>query len=115
MNLKHACLMSLFAVSSLGLASCSDDDKWPVSDGADPDFKISSEHVMTVAGRTVKFAGKITDADGIASINLSCPELLLQKTINIIDIYGEPLKEYDLDYDFKIQPDVQGESFNVVV
>lgn len=115
MNLKHACLMSLFAVSSLGLASCSDDDKWPVSDSADPDFKISSEHVMTVAGRTVKFAGKITDADGIASINLSCPELLLQKTINIIDIYGEPLKEYDLDYDFKIQPDVQGESFNVVV
>lgn len=115
MNLKHAFLMSLFAVSSLGLASCSDDDKWPVSDGADPDFKISSEHVMTVAGRTVKFAGKITDADGIASINLSCPELLLQKTINIIDIYGEPLKEYDLDYDFKIQPDVQGESFNVVV
>ena len=101
MNLKFACLSGLLVMSALGLASCSDDDKWPVADGAAPEFNIDSEHLMTVAGRSIKIAGTIKDADGISAINLTCPALQLNKTINIVEIYGEPLKEYELDYEYK--------------
>ncbi len=87
MNLKFACLSGLLVMSALGLASCSDDDKWPVADGAAPEFNIDSEHLMTVAGRSIKIA----------------------------EIYGEPLKEYELDYEYKIQENVEGESFTVKV
>ena len=115
MNLKFACLSGLLVMSALGLASCSDDDKWPVADRAAPEFNIDSEHLMTVAGRSIKIAGTIKDADGISAINLTCPALQLNKTINIVEIYGEPLKEYELDYEYKIQENVEGESFTVKV
>ncbi len=115
MNLRNACLTGLVSAVVLSLASCSDDDNWGVVDGAKPDFDPSTEHIMTAAGRTAKIKGLIKDADGIASIRLSCPELMLNKTIDLIEIYGEPKTEYELDYDYKIQESVTGDSFNVVV
>lgn len=114
MNLRHACLSAL-AVMTFAFSSCSDDDDWNIVDGAEPVVELTTEHVMTVAGRSIQIAGTITDNDGISMINISCPELLLKKSINIIEIYGEPLVEYELDYAYKIQEDVQGESFNVKV
>ncbi|MDE6197517.1 MAG: hypothetical protein K2F91_06600 [Muribaculaceae bacterium] len=115
MNCKHACLLGLLAMSAMPFTSCNDDNDWPTVDGAEPTVAIATDHVMTEAGKSVTFAGKITDADGIASINLLCPELQLDKTIDIISIYGEPLKEYDLDYQFKIQDNETGDKFDVLV
>ncbi|MDE6741742.1 MAG: hypothetical protein K2J58_05360 [Muribaculaceae bacterium] len=57
----------------------------------------------------------MTDNDGIATIDLVCHELNLNKRINLIEIYGEPKKEYDLDYAFKIQENQQGDEFNVEI
>lgn len=113
MYLKKVSL-TVAALALLNLWSCSDDN-WDAVDNADPDFTVQSEHVMTAAGRTFKLAGKIKDADGISSITLRCPQLSLNKTIDILSIYGEPLKEYDLDYQFKVQENVEGESFDVAV
>ncbi len=115
MNSRHAFLFGALAMAVLPFASCSDDNKWETVDGAAPVFAVATDHVMTEAGRTIKFAGKISDADGIATIKLHCPELLLNKTIDIIDIYEEPLKEYDLDYDFQIQGNEKGDNFDVEI
>lgn len=102
------------ALSLLAASSCSD-DKWGTVDNAVPSFAVTSDHVMTDYGQDIHFAGKITDADGIASITLSCPELNIDKTIDIIDIYGEPKTEYDLDYSVRVRNDVVGESFDVLI
>ena len=99
----------------LALTACSNDNGWKDVDGADPDLALSSLHERTEAGRSIKIAGKVTDNDGIAAIDLVCHDLNLNKRIDLIEIYGEPLKEYDLDYAFKIQEDQPGEEFNVEV
>lgn len=108
--------VSLFGLPALlALTSCGNDNKWKDVDGAAPGLSMSSSHERTEAGRSIKIAGKVTDNDGIASIDLVCHELNLNKHIDIIDIYGEPLKEYDLDYTFKIQENQPGEDFTVQI
>lgn len=114
MTYKHACMTGALALSLLAASSCSD-DKWGTVDNAVPSFAVTSDHVMTELGRDVHFAGKITDADGIASITLYCPALHIDKTIDVIDIYGEPKTEYDLDYSVRVRNDVVGESFDVLI
>ena len=112
MTYKHACMTGALALSLLAVSSCSD-DKWEIVDNADPNFAVTSEHVMTDLGRDVHFAGKISDADGIASITLSCPALSINKTIDLIEIYGAPKTEYDLDYSVRMRNDIVGDSFDV--
>lgn len=102
--------------AAFGTWSCDDDDNdWGDVDGGVPAVALTSEHIMTEAGRSIKLAGTITDNDGIATINLLCHELNLNKTIDIIDIYGEPLKSYDLDFAWKIESNQTGDSFTVKI
>ena len=108
-------IAGLFTLASIGLPSCSDDDNWNDVDGANPAMNLTSEHLRTEAGRTIKIAGELTDADGIAKIDLVCHELNLNKTIDLIEIYGEPQTTYNLDYAFAIQGDEKGDNFNVEV
>lgn len=114
MTYKHVCMTGALALSLLAASSCSD-DKWGTVDNAVPGFSVTADHIMTDLGRDVHFAGKITDADGISTITLQCPGLGINKTIDIIEIYGEPLTEYDLDYSVRVRNDVVGESFDVVI
>ncbi len=117
MNLITSCRKVAFLglPALLALTACSNDNEWKDVDGASPGLTLTTSHERTEAGRSIKIAGKVTDNDGIATIDLVCHELNLNKRINLIEIYGEPLKEYDLDYTFKIQEDQQGEDFNVQV
>ena len=78
-------------------------------------MNLTSTHIKTATGRTFTISGNLADNDGISTINLYCPELYLNKTIDIIDIYGEPLKTYDLNYSFPISAKETGDNFNVVV
>ena len=105
----------LIAVSMLGFSSCGDDDDWGQVDGLAPTMNLTSTHIKTATGRTFTISGNLADNDGISTINLYCPELYLNKTIDIIDIYGEPLKTYDLNYSFPISAKETGDNFNVVV
>lgn len=109
-SLPVALLLMAFA----GFPSCSD-DKWNDVDGASPTLTLLEVHEHTEAGRTIKIAGKVSDADGISTIDIICHELNLNKRIDIVDIYGEPKTDYDLDYKFKIQEDETGDNFVIKV
>ena len=56
-----------------------------------------------------------TSKDGIASISLQCADLHLNKTIDLIEIYGAPQESYDLSYYFDINRNEIGERFTVKV
>jgi len=98
-----------------GLTACDSDDDWKDVDGAVPQLQLNSTHERTEAGRTIKINGEVTDNDGISTIDLVCKALNLNKRINLIEIYGEPQKTYNLDYSFKIQEDEQGDDFTIDV
>lgn len=116
MNLISMCRKASFLgmPALLTITACGSDG-WKDVDGAAPGLSLYSSHERTEAGRSIKIEGKVTDNDGIASIDIVCHELNLNKRIDIVDIYGQPLKEYDLDYDFKIQENQDGEAFNICI
>ncbi len=109
-SLLGLCLISVASVAIL--PSCNNDD-WKDVDGASPELELVSDLVHTEVGAKFKVAGKIIDNDGISTISLTCPELGVKKVIDIIDIYGEPLKEYDLDYEIPVKGEPQGDHFEV--
>lgn len=112
-QLLFAC--ALLSASSLTFSSCGDDNDWADVDGAAPGMTLDVEATHVEPGTNITIKGKVTDADGIATISLSCPELYLEKTIDIIAIYGEPLTEYDLDYTFQTTRHAEGENFVVTI
>lgn len=115
MKLFSTCLATGICLSAIaGLSSCSDDD-WKDVDGANPEVQLVSVHERTEAGRSIKVKGQLADNDGISTIDLVCHELNLNKRIDLIDIYGEPQKSYDLDYEFKIQESQPGDAFTIDV
>ena len=109
--------MSFLAFFSLALwtTGCSDDDGFADVDGQSPAMALTSEHIQTAAGRTFTIEGTLTDTDGIASISLVCPDLYLNKTIDLIEIYGEPQTTYELSYSYELEPNELGERFTVTV
>ncbi|MDE5882981.1 MAG: hypothetical protein K2H60_14775 [Muribaculaceae bacterium] len=114
MKLFSVCRTTGLCLSALAaLSACSNDNEWKDVDGGSPALALTTSHARTEAGRSVNITGKVTDNDGIAAIDLVCHDINLNKRIDIIEIYGEPLKEYDLDYVFKIQENQVGESFNI--
>lgn len=112
---KHLMFACLLSVGFAGVtSSCDDDNDWKDVDGAAPVMTLDFDATHVEPGMDISITGKIADADGIAAIKLECPELYLDKTIDIIAIYGSPLKEYDLDY--KVQTSrvaTKGENFVV--
>lgn len=114
---KHffsASLATAFLSLALWTTGCSDND-YPDVDGQAPGITLTATHIQSAVGRTFTIAGTVTDADGISTIQLECADLYLDKTIDLIDIYGEPLESYDLSYDFTTQSDELGERFTVKV
>lgn len=98
-SLVVACLLT-------GATACRDDEKkWEVVDGGTPQINLALSRIRTDYDLQFKIRGTIKDADGISSIRLVCPGLSLDKTIDIIGIYDEPLKEYDLDYAYTVKQD----------
>ena len=113
--IKSLFMTGLLAVSVCGFWACGDDDDWGTVDGQSPTLNLTQAHIKSAAGRTFQLAGSVADNDGISTIKLYCPELYLNKTIDIIDIYGEPLKSYDLNYAFPLSSTETGDNFNVTI
>ena len=114
---KHFFNATFLALLSLALwtTGCSDDDGYPDVDGQSPTMTLATEHIESGAGHRFTIEGTLADKDGIASVSLQCADLHLNKTIDLIEIYGAPQETYDLSYYFDISRDEIGERFTVKV
>jgi len=112
--LKISLLCALFA-TGVFVTGCSDDNGYPDVDGESPVVALKTSHIQSGAGHDFTIEGTLTDADGISAIKLQCADLYLNKTIDLIEIYGEPQTSYDLSYKFSISRDEVGEQFTVKV
>ncbi|WP_418895245.1 hypothetical protein [Limibacterium fermenti] len=109
-------LGSLFVLSlSAWITGCKDDHGYPDVDGLSPVLTLTSDDIQTAAGRSITIEGVISDKDGISAIKLECPELNLDKTIDVIEIYEKPLETYELNYKFNMKRDEIRESFTIKV
>ena len=86
--------------------SCSDDDNFSDVDGKAPTIALETDHIQTEAGRQFTIAGQVKDADGIRSIRLQNSDMLLDKTINLLELYGDSLiYDYKLAYKYTSKKD----------
>ncbi len=97
------------------LSACDSKDNWPDVDSKAPEGSLNELNVRTEPGETVRFTGTFTDADGIASIRLVCHEIYLDKTIDLIEIKGEPQKSYDLDFAWALKAGELFDAFDVEI
>lgn len=98
------------------LGGCSDDnDRWETVDGKSPELNLESTLMAASTGSSFTIKGTVADADGIADITLRCPGLYLDKTIDIIAIYGEPLKTYNLEYTVPVDSKEAGDLFEIEI
>ncbi|MGP1536598.1 hypothetical protein [Bacteroides heparinolyticus] len=109
--------MCLLAFLSLALwtTGCSDDDGYSDVDGQSPTMTLATEHIESGAGHSFTIRAALSDADGIATVSLQCADLFLDKTIDLVEIYGAPQEKYDLDYSYRIEKDEIGERFTIKV
>lgn len=102
--LKKSLLVTLVLPAVLGsMVSCSKDEGYSAVDNLAPVITLPSDHVQTEAGRAFTIEGVIKDADGIKSINLKNEGMMLDKTINLLEIYDKLQTEYNLKYTYQRQ------------
>lgn len=110
-HVKSALLWAMIALGGFTFQSCSSDDDYPTVDGQNPTIALTSDLIHAEPGRSFNITGKISDADGIKSIRLKNEGMLLDKTINLLDIYKDSLlHEYNLDYAYTPASDWTDES-----
>lgn len=108
--LRWGFLSCLISVS----VSCTDEaTSYPDVDGKDPEMTLVANKIECAAGQRFTIKGTLTDADGIVSVNLKCTDLYLNKTIDLVDIYGEPQTSYELEYNYDLAKNELGELFKV--
>ena len=111
-NLKQPLFAAFLAIwGGMTLQSCSSDDDYPTVDGQAPTIALTTDLIHAEPGRSFNITGTIKDADGIKSIRLKNEGMLLDKTINLLEIYGDSLlHEYKLDYAYTPASDWNDES-----
>ncbi len=97
-------LLSLFLLSS-----CEKDDDFIDVDGLPPGLITETEKIATEPGREFIIKAKITDNDGLRSVNLKNSDFHLNKTIDLT--LDGIVHEYDLNYKFKVPADIKGDQF----
>jgi hypothetical protein len=111
LNLRQPILWALVALSGMTFQSCSSDDDFPTVDGQAPTIVLTTDQIHAEPGRSFNITGTVKDADGIKSIRLKNEGMLLDKTINLLEIYGDSLlHEYNLDYAYTPANDWTDES-----
>lgn len=98
-NPKFALLGATVALSGLMFQSCSDDNGYAAVDGQAPTLTLAESVIHAEPGRSFTIKGVVTDADGIKSIKLKNEGMLLDKTINLLELYSDSLLHtYNLAY-----------------
>jgi hypothetical protein len=113
-KLLRPVLLWTFLATLFLSTGCSNND-FPNVDGKNPIVTLSTDHIQTELGRQFTVAGKVTDNDGLRSIRLQNSDLSLDKTIDLLDIYGKPVNSYDLSYNYVTATSLTGNSFPIKV
>lgn len=92
----HGAALWTFLFAATLATGCSDDNDYKDVDGQKPSVELITEHIRTEVGREFTISGMITDADGIRSIRLQSEGLRIDKTIDLLEIYQEPVYSYEL-------------------
>lgn len=114
-HLFNAALFCAFLSLALWTAGCNSDKGYPDVDGQSPTITLETDHIQSGAGHRFTIKGALADKDGISTIKLQCADLQLDKTIDLIEIYGTPKETYDLSYYFDLNKDEIGERFTIKV
>jgi plastocyanin len=94
------------------LWSCGSDNDFADVDGKDPVLTLTTNHIQTEIGRQFTIKGVAQDNDGLKSIRIVNADLQIDKTIDLLDIYGDSLlTSYDLAYNVKTAKTQQGDKF----
>jgi hypothetical protein len=100
---KNWLLASALLLLGGAFSACSSDDGYSAVDNQIPTITLASDLIQTEAGRAFTIEGVIKDADGIKSINLKNEGMMLDKTINLLELYDNLLTEYNLSYTYQRQ------------
>ncbi len=97
-NPKFA-LVGAIALGGMMFQSCSDDNGYAAVDGQAPTITLANSIIHAEPGSSFTIEGEAADADGLKSIRLKNEGMKLDKTINLLEIYGDSLlHKYKLAY-----------------
>lgn len=113
-KILHGTALWAFLLAVMFVTGCSDDDYKDV-DGQKPTVELTTDHIHTEIGREFSISGIIKDTDGIRSIRIQNTDLYIDKTIDLVEIYQEPIYSYELKYLFTATEDLKGDSFPVLI
>ena len=79
--------------------ACNDDNTYVDVDGAVPEMNLDGTEAWIEKGRDLVIKGILNDNDGIATVQIVCHNLLVDKTIDLLAINdGEAPTSYELSY-----------------
>lgn len=96
-NLKKLAMVASVLLGT-ALVGCGDDGEYSPVDNQKPSVALTTDEYHAEYGRELMIEGTISDKDGIKSIQLVNKDLYLNKTIDILSIYGDSKTQYDLSY-----------------
>lgn len=98
------------------LIACDSDNHSITGSGEVPGQILETDHIKSEAGRSFVINGALSDNIGLKSVQLICPELYLDKTIDFQKIYSDTiLLNYNLSYSYTLPKDIEGDPFTVNV
>ena len=118
--MKKSNKIKMFAAAALlavGAANtgCGDDDDFSAVDNQKPTITLDADEIHWEFARKFVVKAKIDDADGIKAINLQNKDLYLNKTIDILRIYGDTVKTYNLQYGITAPDTLKTETFPIII
>lgn len=93
---------------ALVIVSCEKDDEF--MDAVNPEVENFITNISSAPGLEFKFEGKITDDNGIATVNIYYADWFIDKVI----VFNEAPKEYTLNYKFLVPADAIAESSHTI-
>ncbi|MBQ1698276.1 MAG: hypothetical protein II075_10385, partial [Bacteroidales bacterium] len=118
--MKKSNIIKMFAASALlavcaANIGCGDDDEFSAVDNQKPTIALEADEIHWEFARKFVVKAKVDDADGIKAINLQNKDLYLNKTIDILRIYGDTVKTYNLEYGITAPDSLKTEAFPILI
>jgi len=88
---------------------------YPEVDGKPPVITLLNEEMWASLNVNFTIKADISDADGIASVSLICPDMQLNKKIDLLDLKQELINNYNLSYTYMIREDIGETDYEIIV